>query len=264
MPSSPPLFDAHNHLQDSRLSDDPQKLIKSLRAAGIRQCVVNGTCEADWEAVANLARLFPKEIVPSFGLHPWKVGDRSGAWLDVLKTFLAEFPTAGVGEIGLDRWIENADPDAQEEVFVAQLRLAKELDRPCTIHCLKAWGQLTSILEMKAEEKELPRRYLVHSFNGSAETGKQLIKLGAFFSASGYFLKPKKAKQLQILADLPQRRLLLETDAPDMVPPSAYQKLGDSEINHPADFSLIAPALAKSLGGDLTKYQENAREFFGQ
>ena len=253
------LIDAHNHLQDHRLGDDPKKLMKSIRKAGITQSIVNGTCQDDWPRVADLARQFPEEIIPSFGLHPWRVQERTDSWLSELRGYLEEFPGAGVGEIGLDRWIDNADTEAQATVFLPQLRLAVDLSRPVTIHCLQAWGQLLNFLK---EEKQLPAKFLLHSFGGSAEMAAQLKALGAYFSASAYFLHPKKIKQLSVLSALPKKRLLLETDAPDMVPPSSYQKLGTADLNHPADFSLTAPALAKALKIPLETLQENARSFF--
>ena len=66
---------------------------------------------------------------PSFGLHPWYVKERTPAWLDTLRTYLTTHPQAPVGEIGLDRWIENPDLDAQVTCFRAQMQLATELDR---------------------------------------------------------------------------------------------------------------------------------------
>ena len=118
------VCDAHNHLQDARLAPQLDRVIADLQAAGVTRCVVNGTCEADWPDVASLARRFPDLVHPSFGLHPWRARERSPDWLPGLRDYLDEFPRAGIGECGLDRWIENHDLDDQREVFLAQMALA--------------------------------------------------------------------------------------------------------------------------------------------
>ncbi len=70
--SSPPvpLFDSHLHLQDPRIAGRADEIVSAMRDAGITGCVVNGTSEQDWPAVADLAQRFPGFIHPAFGLHP--------------------------------------------------------------------------------------------------------------------------------------------------------------------------------------------------
>ena len=62
-------FDCHNHLQFSRLGD-PAPLLAAMHSAGVERCVVNATCEAEWAAVAALARAYPESLIPAFGIHP--------------------------------------------------------------------------------------------------------------------------------------------------------------------------------------------------
>jgi TatD DNase family protein len=229
------LIDAHNHLQDPRFDGDQESIISAMKSVGIDCCIVNGTESADWIHVVELAQRYPEFVLPSFGLHPWKTKGRAEGWLETLSEFLQRFPKAGVGEIGLDRWIEDHDIDDQLIVFREQMDLAVELDRPCTIHCLRAWGQL--LKELKSRES-LPR-FLVHSFGGSIETGRKLAELGAYFSFSGYFLHTRKEKVVDVFRQLPSDRILLETDAPDMLPPDLHRPFGDDARNHPANLANI-------------------------
>ena len=129
------LYDAHNHLQDDRLAPWREDIIAMLPQTGMAEMIVNGSGEDDWPAVAELARQH-SWIRPAFGLHPWYVKERTPQWATTLRQFLVDHPRAVVGEIGLDRWIENPDIEAQLDCFRAQLALAVELDRPATIHCL--------------------------------------------------------------------------------------------------------------------------------
>ena len=82
-----PLYDAHNHLQDAWLTPHRAQVFADLAAVGVRQVVVNGTCESDWPEVADLARESPL-VLPSYGLHPWDAGNRSPNWQQNLLTAL--------------------------------------------------------------------------------------------------------------------------------------------------------------------------------
>jgi TatD DNase family protein len=242
----PMLYDAHNHLQDKRLDPWRDQIIAEMPQTGLAEMVVNGSCEEDWPQVAELARQH-SWIRPAFGLHPWYVKERGPDWLSALRSHLEACPSAAVGEIGLDRWIENPDIDAQLDCFRAQMALAVGLDRPATIHCLRAFGLLDETLR----SIPLPRRgFLLHSYGGPAEMVPGFIKLGAYFSISPYFAHPRKAAQLATFAQIPLHRLLTETDAPDMWPPEELNphpltSASGAVLNHPANLSVSYDLLAK-------------------
>ena len=126
---------------------------------------------------------------------------------------------SAIGEIGLDRWIEDRDEPAQEEVFVAQLRLARRLERPVMIHCLKAWGWLLEILP----REPLPPGLLIHAYGGAPDIIPQLVRMGAFFSFGGSVLDERKLRARKSLQAVPLDRLLVETDAPALLPPEQFR-----------------------------------------
>lgn len=236
-----PLFDSHNHLH--RLAD-PAAAVDAMRAVGVAGCVVNSTAEADWPAVARLATRFPDFVQPAFGLHPWFALSAGPASLDHLRATLLGSPRAAVGECGLDRAVATP-PDLQTTVFKEQLALARELDRPAVIHCVRAWGALAEILERFPH----PARFLLHSFDGSAEIARRLTPLGAYFSFSGRFLHPHRRAAAAVFATLPADRLLVESDAPDGAAPADLlsHHLPDGG-HHPANLPVIAAALADLRG----------------
>lgn len=256
------MIDAHNHLHQFA---DPGRMIAEMQAVGIRACVVNGTSEDDWPAVAALAERYPGFVHPAFGLHPWHAHRRSPRWLDRLAALLDRFPAASIGECGVDRWVDEPAMTIQREVFVPQLALARERRRPISIHALQAWGPLIEALKVEPPPES---GFLLHAFGGTSELVAQLAPLGARFSFSGYFLHPRKAQVLAAFAAVPPDRLLLETDAPSMTPPDAVvtHPLADS-ANHPANL----PSIARSLAGHLDepfdalarRTDENTRRFFG-
>lgn len=261
------LYDAHNHLQDERFGSRTEELLAATAKEGVVKMVVNGSCEADWSKVLELARGH-SEVIPSFGYHPWYVKERSPDWQKNLVKFLDAVPSS-VGEIGLDRWIENYDTPQQEEVFIWQLRLAAERNLPMSIHCLKAWGRLLEILQSEARPK---CGLVLHSFGGPKEMVPALAELGAYFSFPGYFAHERKIKQREAFRAVPMEHLLIETDAPDQLLPeklSCYL-LTDSKgkaLNHPANLAAVYRFAAELLGKPLEKLalevEENFLRVFG-
>ena len=249
------FFDAHNHLQDERFAGQHSGLLTACEKAGVARMVVNGACESDWPQVLTLARE-NKLVLPSFGYHPWYLHGRTPDWQRNLEKFLDAVPSA-VGEIGLDRWKPDLRYDGQEEIFLAQLRLAAERNLPVSIHCLQAWGRLQELLR----DHPRPARGLVlHSFGGPAEMIPAFAKLGAYFSFPGYFMHERKLRQRETFKQVPPHRLLIETDAPDQTP---RPHRGRCE---PAYLPLIGAALAEALGYTVEDVERatsrNARRLF--
>lgn len=218
------LFDSHCHLQDSRVLNVAPRLIKEALHAGVAHFAVNGVCEKDWHLVKEMSDKYPS-VVPNFGLHPWFISDRTPDWLKTLKDFLAATPSAAVGEIGLDKGSKGKQIDFtdQVEVFRQQLQLAKELKKPASIHCVRAFGDLLEILKSMGP---FPAGLVLHSYLGSAEMVPELSKLGAYFSFSGFLMSMKESKAKKMLKSVPRERILLETDAPDALPPKEF--IGDA------------------------------------
>ena len=262
------LYDAHNHLQDERLAHVLRDALGAARAEGVQRMVVNGSCERDWPAVLQLARDYP-EVLPSFGYHPWYIKERSDNWERLLTDFLEKAP-AGVGEIGLDRWMKDFDWEQQQEVFVRQLRLAAERDLPVSIHCLQAWGKLLELLQQNPR----PRcGFVLHSFGGPQELIPALAELGAYFSLPGYYAQERKGRQRGAFQQVPPDRFLIETDAPDQSLPGELLKypLTDPDtgktLNHPANLAAVYSFAAHLLGKPpeelADRVEQNFHRIFG-
>jgi TatD DNase family protein len=249
---SPPLYDAHNHLQDPRLAPHRTAIGAALDQENIVRMVVNGSTEEDWPEVLALAQSSSR-IIPSFGYHPWYVNQRTAAWQQHLLAHLDRVPSA-VGEIGLDRWIPHHDLADQESVFLWQWRVATERNLPVSIHCLRAWGRLHDLLRANPGPA---CGFLLHSYGGPVEMVQPLAKLGAYFSFPGYYAHERKERQRATFKQVPPDRLLLETDAPDQLPPESWiqhpllDDQTDRPIHHPANLCAIYEFVAQMLGEPL-------------
>lgn len=262
------LYDAHNHLQDARLASHRAEIVAAVGRSGIARMVVNGACESDWPDVLALARAHAW-VLPSFGYHPWYVGERTPHWRGRLVEYLDAVPSA-VGEIGLDRWKPGLDYAGQEEVFLWQFRLSAERNLPASIHCLQAWGRLFDLLRAGPRPA---RGFLLHSYGGPAEMVAPLAKLGAYFSLPGYYAHERKARQRETFKLVPRERLLIETDAPDQsLPESRMQHplpadTNGKPVNHPANLRPVYEFAADLLGEKLeplaAQVEENFRRLFG-
>ena len=254
------FFDAHNHLQALRFGGRQAELL--AECPEVARMVVNGCCEEDWPAVAALAEAH-RQVLPSFGYHPWCIHERSDHWEAELNRMLDAHP-ASLGEIGLDRWKEGLDYEGQEDVFVTQLRIAAERNLPASIHCLKAWGRILELLQ----EGPVPERgFLLHSYGGPTEMVQAFAQLGAYFSFPGYFLRAAKGRHREAFKFVPADRLLIETDAPDQRLPdtlNAYP-LTDSAgepMNHPANLPVVYQGVTKILETPLVALAEQVEDNF--
>ncbi|CAE7545566.1 tatD, partial [Symbiodinium pilosum] len=168
--------------------------------------------------VEELAQAFPDFVAPQFGVHPWwAMSHRANdEWVEKLRSLLTNNAGAGVGECGLDGARKKDIPmDLQLKVLRPQLELAKELQRPVSLHCVAAHGAMLETLKSAFGEKHAPG-IVLHSYCGSPEMVPAFAKLNCFFSFSASILHI--GKHAGALRAVPEDRLLIETDSPDQLP----------------------------------------------
>ena len=250
----PDLYDAHIHLADPALDSQRNEIETSYQAIQLKQAVVVGTCPADWPQVLELCKKDTR-LIPAFGLHPWQVNDAPNKWQQHFLEAL-ESGAQVIGEIGLDKWIAGHDIERQQVAFRWQLAQATERNLPTSIHCLKAIGPLMDTLRSVA----LPARgFHLHAYNGPIDLIPELVELGAYFSFNAGQLKPNKTRVPERIRAVPANRLLIETDAPDMLPPAELRSFelpssGTSRPpTHPATLIDGYTAIAKIRGSSLEK-----------
>lgn len=244
------LVDAHNHLHQAAFDGRRGEAWAAARAAGVGAAVVNGTHPDDWDAVAELCAPDPG-LHPAYGVHPWRVNGLPADWLGGLRERLLGDPAAGLGEVGLDCWVEGHDLAVQIPILTAQWQLGRELDRPATIHVLKAWDAWMAFLR---EHPEPVRPFLLHAFGGPVEIVPELVRRGAMFSFSPSFCgSSRRRKQRPFMEAIPLDRLLIETDAPSMPPPPELDAFGWTDpagrrVHHPAGLTVALDTLAELRG----------------
>ena len=198
------MTDSHTHLQKYPPQMLPE-VLRRARVAGIVEFGCCGTSPADWERVAEIAST-EDGVSPSFGIHPWEA---NAAAFEKLESFLSRFPSAAIGEIGLDS--ARPDPKRQAEIFIAQLRIARAYERGVTLHCVRAAGEMISLLKQHA--RSLPS-ILLHAPNISLQEWRDFERLGASVSIGARVLLPNATKTRELARIVPEDRLFFETDSP--------------------------------------------------
>ena len=210
------LFDSHLHLQEECFSAVLSETIQKAQNAGILYLHCCGTNPQDWPIVADLHKKYPF-ISISFGVHPWFVDALSDNWIEQLHNYLTHYP-AGIGEIGLDFTLKGADRDRQENIFLMQLSLAKQLNRPVSIHCSKAWDTFIQCVE----KSMLPKgSCMIHSFSGSEHILPFILEKRIYISFSGSITYKSEKKIQLLISKLPIDQILIETDSPAQIPKAA-------------------------------------------
>lgn len=264
------MYDAHLHLQDERFDTCRVAAIAAAVAAGVTGGCCCGCAPGDWKAVASLTEGRPPSglpspetgnqepgaafsLLPAFGVHPWYAGSLPANWLELLEEFLTQHPEAPVGEIGIDGLRDEPSREAQRQVLRAQLDLAARWNRPVVLHGARAWGELLAIVKPFAPR--LPG-FVAHAFGGSEDILREVLTMGGLVSFAGPVCNPAAKRVRAAAAAAPAERLLIETDAPDMVPVvqgSECRVQGaesgiPGDLNHPANLVHVARAVAELRG----------------
>lgn len=182
------LFDAHTHLKNIN------------RPYGKIVCASN---LMEWQ---QLAAINSPDIIPAYGIHPWYATDSN---LAELEKYVSR-QGALLGECGLDR---TRPYEMQEEVFTAQLEMARAYGKIVVIHCVRAWDVMTGVLKRYGDLS-----FLFHRFQGTAETVR-LLPENSYFSLALSNIE-------KYLPLLPHDRVLFETDEADYDIAEVYAKSG--------------------------------------
>lgn len=215
------LFDSHSHLRFYQFDNDREEIIKKLRDFDIK--IINvGTDLEESEKAVELSKKYPDFMWASVGLHPTD-NSKEKFNIDKYKELAKDKKVVAIGECGIDYYrITNQESRIwQKEIFVKQIELAKELNKPLILHCRPsagnqdAYDDAVEILKFKNLHISSGNG-VAHFFAGSKETAKKFLDLGFYISFAGPItFAPEYREAVQFV---PIDRILIETDAPFAAP----------------------------------------------
>ena len=209
------LVDSHCHLQYKGLVEDQGAVLDRARAAGVGGFLNISTRRSEWDAVVATAAREP-DVWASVGIHPHEADRHADLGAEALREAVQHPKVVAIGETGLDYYYDKSDRQVQRDLFRVHIGVARETGLPLVIHTRDAEDDTLAILEDEKGKGDFPA--LIHCFTASAEFGRRVLELGLTISLSG-IVTFKNARELQEIAkEIPESRLLVETDSPFLAP----------------------------------------------
>jgi TatD DNase family protein len=256
------LVDIGINLSHKQFGSDREAVIVRAQAAGVRRMLVTGTSVASTRAAIDLARGKPGVLFATAGIHPHDASSASPAALQELAALARSPEVRAVGECGLDFDRDFSPRPAQEAAFEAQLELAAELKRPLFLHERSAHDRFLAILS-----RVRPRlgAAVVHCFTGGGRELDAYLALDLHIGITGWICDERRGAGLRpLIARVPADRLMIETDAPFLLPPAAKAA---GRRNEPAFLLHVLEAVARAAGRPPEQLAEEttrtAEAFFG-
>jgi TatD DNase family protein len=233
-------------------------------AAGIDRLILTGSSEASNQAACELALERPGQLYSTAGVHPHHASDYSDSSHEAIRGLLAREPVVAVGECGLDYFRNFSPREAQRDAFERQLSLAVDSGLPVFLHQRDAHADFVEILR-----PVLPRlsRAVAHCFTGQRDELRELLDLGLYIGITGWICDERRGHHLQdIVGMIPDDRLMIETDAPYLLPRSLVPK-PKSRRNEPVYLREVLRVVAEARGQSEEEVAaattRTAEQFFG-
>lgn len=209
------LIDSHCHLNYKGLIETQADVLARARERGVQGFLNISTRRSEWDAVVATAHR-EADVWASIGIHPHEADAHADLGAEALRTASADPKVIAIGETGLDYYYDHSDRATQQALFRTHIAVSRATGLPLIVHTREAEADTTAILAEEMEKGTFPA--LIHCFTASAEFARTVLDLGLTISLSG-IATFKNAKDLQaIAAELPEDRLLVETDAPFLAP----------------------------------------------
>ena len=257
------LIDIGANLAHDGFDADRDEVLARARDAGVAAIVVTGSCLPSTRKAVALARSHPGFLHATAGLHPHHARELDDEMLDGLRALAGEPEVVATGEMGLDFFRDFSPRPVQEQAFQRQLEMAVAIGKPVFLHQRDAHARFLPILR-----DYLPRLppAVVHCFTGTRAEVHDYLGLGLYIGITGWICDERRGQALRALArDIPPDRLMIETDAPYLLPRDLRPKPA-TRRNEPMHLPAVLAALAQARGEPPAALAAvttaNARNFF--
>ncbi len=233
--------DSHVNLHADAFDEDREAVLDRARAAGVSRFIAICARWRDLDVVRALSEAHD-DVWGTAGAHPHHAKDEPQVTAEAIIARADHPRCVAIGETGLDNHYGYSPIEDQERSFRAHAAAARALQRPLIIHCREADDAMAAILEEETAKGAFP--FLLHCYTGGVELARRGAALGGYFSVNGIMtFKNAQAVRDVIVAEMPDDRIILETDAPYLAP-VPYR----GRRNEPAYLPHVADALAALKG----------------
>lgn len=253
------------NLTGSSFRNDLDDVIQRAQAAGVEKMIVTGTDIGHSKAAIEMCDQYPEQLYSTAGVHPHHADDYTQMMQQQLHDLSHHASVVAIGECGLDFNRNFSTQANQNNAFESQLELAAEVELPVFLHQRDAHTELLHII---ANGRSELGKLVAHCFTGTVEEAGDCLELDMYIGVTGWICDERRGKDLQqAVKEIPLNRILLETDAPYLLPRDLAQKPVQSRRNEPCFLPHICEAVASCMKVDVEELEmaalENARNFFG-
>ena len=250
------MIDSHCHIDVAQFDDDREEVVARAREAGLAEMLVVGGVDEEEGLKRALGVAEEYSLPATAGVHPHEARLANEGVYDEIRGLAREGRVVASGEIGLDFHYDYSPRPVQREVFRRQIRLAREVGFPIVVHTREADDETAALLE---EEGASEVGGVVHCFTGGLDLARRSLALGLHISFSGIVAFPRAEVIQQVAREVPEDRLLVETDAPFLAPPPHRGKR-----NEPAFVVEVARRVAALRGVEPAAVGELARRNYAR
>jgi TatD DNase family protein len=249
------LVDSHCHLDFPDFDAERDAIVQRAGEAGVGLMVTISTRVRKFDRIREISEAYPN-VFCSVGTHPHNAGEETDVTADELVSLSAYEKCVAIGEAGLDYHYDKSPREAQANGMRAHVAAARLTGLPLVIHARNADADVERMLVEEARKGPFP--FLLHCFSSGPRLAEVGVELGGYVSFSG-ILTFKNSEEIRAIArNVPQDRLLVETDAPYLAPPPHRGKR-----NEPAFVRHTALCLAETLGQSIDEIEAiTTRNFF--
>ena len=251
-----PFVDTHCHLDFEDFENDLTEVLERSRDLGVTRWINVGFSPEGWNSSVEIAARY-SGMSFMLGVHPGHADVWDDGVAQLLRDAIRQFQPVAVGEIGLDFFRGETNVEVQAKAFEEQLDIAREAGIPAAIHMRDAEPLILDVLRTQQELPEL----LFHSFDGSEALTDWIIESGSHVGVGGLATRTKSTALQAQIKRIPIEQIVLETDAPYLVPNGFKHRR-----NTPQSIPVIAAFLAQLRNSDVStiarQTTENAERLF--
>lgn len=258
------LIDIGANLTHDSFDADRTEVMQRAADAGVARIIVTGSSNQGNIDAAAFAEANPGRVYATAGVHPHHASDYTAASAELIRSLAQKDVVVAVGECGLDYFRNYSPQHAQVEAFRSQLEIAADIGLPVFLHQRDAHDDFVEVLEPL-----LPglTRAVAHCFTGEAQSLEKLLEMGLSIGITGWICDERRGAHLKdIVSVIPDDKLMLETDAPYLMPRTLSPR-PKSRRNEPAFLPevlrVVAEARSQSIEHVASITTENAMRFFG-
>lgn len=258
------LIDIGANLTHDSFDNDFEEVLARARLQGVEQMVVTGASVAGSLDALELARRYPGLLFATAGIHPHHASDAGDDALKTIADLAGQGEICAVGETGLDFFRDFSPRDAQIASFEAHLEIASQCGLPMFLHERDAAPTFAEVL---APWRTRLDKVVVHCFTGDKDALFAYLDLDCHIGLTGWVCDERRGTHLiPIIREIPPQRLMIETDAPYLMPRNIRPK-PNTRRNEPAYLPWVCRFIADVLGEAYEDVAQrttaNARHFFG-